>query len=159
MEIDFTLKYVKYKTPRIIYILFHFENINTTLDLHDTCHRSLQIKRSIKTNHRQRPNFTVKLTERLLYSLLFIFIKCSKDNLFLRLVHRNYAARFLYIFFTFIFFIFIFILYLCFFFFLIQDTGVKYYKRNRRIERGSHSNRKQTQKLDVSSRYIAIRPI
>lgn len=26
---------------------------------------------------------------------------------------------------------------------------MKYYKRNRRIERGSHSNRKQTQKLDV----------
>lgn len=44
MEMDFTLKYIKYKTPRLVYILFHFENINTTLNLHDTYprHRSLK---------------------------------------------------------------------------------------------------------------------
>lgn len=31
---DFTLKYIK--TPQIVYILFHFKNINTTLNLYDT---------------------------------------------------------------------------------------------------------------------------
>lgn len=39
---DFTLKYVKYKTPRIVYILFHFKNINTTLNLYDTYPHSLK---------------------------------------------------------------------------------------------------------------------
>lgn len=73
MEMDFTLKCIKYKTPRIVYILSHFKNINTILNLHDTyIIVPWKIKRSIKTNHRKQPNFNVKLTERLFVIIIHI---------------------------------------------------------------------------------------